>query len=194
METSWSYINMLAVVAILLYWEAREILTSKADKKKGNHAKIHRWAIRLLLPVGGFVLIIQLLGFDPFAVSLSEPLNETLWLGGQTVFWLGIFIGVWARETIGKHWAHAAEYQILDDHKLITEGPYKYIRHPIYTALFAIFLGTQLITPSWFSLLLIPLYLYIRWQAQKEEKLLSSVFSGSYSDYQKKTGRLFPKL
>lgn len=188
------FIHAVAVLLVLLYWEAREIFTSIADKKKGQHGALPRLLIRLILPVVGAGIILQLLGLVPAAVALPEVFEEPLRILGQLVFWGGFLLAFWARETIGRHWAHAAEYQVVKSQDLVTDGPYAYIRHPIYTALFAIFLGAQMLTSTWLILLTPLLYWFIHWQASKEEELLIKKFKKKYRDYQAGTGMILPRI
>ena len=187
-------LNALGVVGVLAYWEHKELKTSRADKSAGKHSKPVQIAIRLLLPVAGGLMVLQLFGFDPFLFDIGAGAMLSLYIIGQVIFWAGVILGVWARETIGKHWAHAAEYQILKEHELITSGPYMRIRHPIYTALFAIFFGTQLIVGSSFILLSLPLLWFVYWQAGKEEAILSETFGYKYHRYRKHTGQILPKI
>ena len=80
------------------------------------------------------------------------------------------------------------------DHRLITSGPYGYIRHPSYTGYFLMFVGLFL---TWFNLIAaipllgIPGYVSI---AKKEESMLELRFGSAYTEYQRRTGRFFPKL
>jgi protein-S-isoprenylcysteine O-methyltransferase Ste14 len=185
-----------AIIGILAYWEIREVFTSHADKRRSKHPRTAKIAMRMLLPLIGVLLIGQLVT----EASLSVPLNVTdttetiVELIGAVIFWSGIACAVWSRETLGKHWAHAADYQIVPGQTLVTHGPYRWVRHPMYTALLAIFTGVQVMLASWLVILSLPLYGVMVWQGRKEEVLLTEAFGHTYRAYQKRTGMIWPRL
>lgn len=189
-----NYVGAAAVAAVLLYWEVRELLTSKADKRRGFHSRSRRLAIRLLLPAAGGLIIWQLAYSDPLPLALPETIRSVAMAIGQIIFWSSVALAFWSRETIGRHWAHAAEYQVVSEQELVTNGPYRYMRHPIYTALLGIFTGAQLWLSSWLLLLSLPLYAFIRWQAAREEELLADTFGQEYERYRRSAGMVLPKL
>jgi protein-S-isoprenylcysteine O-methyltransferase Ste14 len=84
----------------------------------------------------------------------------------------------------------------MKEQTLITSGPYRFIRHPIYTAFLLILSSTLLISSNW----LIGLFwagmtiLEIISRISFEESLMMEYFGDQYREYLKKTGRIFPKL
>ncbi len=86
-------------------------------------------------------------------------------------------------------------FSILTQARLhVQEGPYRWIRHPLYVGESLATLGFFLIAPSWFNLVSTFLFLVLqRYRAGVEEQKLSSAFS-SYVDYQKRTGAYFPRV
>ncbi len=80
------------------------------------------------------------------------------------------------------------------DHRLVTWGPYKYIRHPYYTGYFLMFIGWSILwlKPSAIlPILSIPTIIYV---AGEEEKLLVKRFGDKYIEYAEKTGKFLPKM
>ena len=74
--------------------------------------------------------------------------------------WTGVGLGVlnlplliWVHHTLGKHWS--TNLQLRQSHALITEGPYRWVRHPMYMALFSFFVGLALISASWLIVVLV---------------------------------------
>lgn len=103
----------------------------------------------------------------------------------------GFFIFNWSVIVRGRY---AVSWNMPKDHKLITTGPYRYIRHPSYLGFFLMFIGLPLLLSNPFSLIpLIAIPGYYRATAH-EERLLTERFGNEYQEYQKKTGRFFPKL
>ncbi len=77
---------------------------------------------------------------------------------------------------------------------LITTGPFKYIRHPIYTAILLMALGIGFYAASYFKLMVAgALYFLFFYKSKYEEKMLQVKYP-SYKYYMKQTGRFFPKL
>ena len=103
---------------------------------------------------------------------------------------LGTFLFIWsvvARDRYSVSWEMPAEQ------RLVTWGPYQYVRHPSYLGYFLMFFGFFLIWPSLLSILpwlAIPGYYHLTFE---EEKLLTRRFGDEYLEYRKRTGRLLPK-
>ena len=98
-----------------------------------------------------------------------------------------------AMSTLGKQWSLAA--RLVEGHDLVTTGPYRLVRHPIYTGMFGMLLGTALALSQWPALLaasgvfLSGTLLRVR----AEEKLLLAAFGDAYRDYCLAVPALFPR-
>jgi protein-S-isoprenylcysteine O-methyltransferase Ste14 len=105
----------------------------------------------------------------------------------------GAALLVWAAVVLGRFFVHDAA--VLQDHALITSGPYRFIRHPIYTGYLALLLGTGVAMLNVWLLLLWPLsFLGILVQAGSEERLLGTRFGEDYERYVGRTGQLVPRF
>jgi protein-S-isoprenylcysteine O-methyltransferase len=112
-------------------------------------------------------------------------LGLAIGLGGAAVL-------VWASASLGRFLVHEAA--ILPDHFLITTGPYRFVRHPIYAGYLALLLGSALALLNVWLLLLWPFSLVgILIQAGSEERLLGSKFGQAYRGYAGRTGQLLPR-
>lgn len=82
------------------------------------------------------------------------------------------------------------------DHKLITHGPYHWVRHPMYTTLFLMGLGWFLLTTNWFVgvPLMVGIVLVILSRVNSEESMLLDIFGDEYLEYMQHTGRFFPSF
>ncbi len=125
------------------YWVITKI---KADKEKPKTQKLSFGKLlKRAIPLGvGVLIAVQLLG-----VTLL-PFQNNLFIQtiGFVVVVIGIGIAMIARYTLGTNWAHAAEFQIRQNHTLITQGIYQYIRHPIYIGMFLSTVGAELVAGS----------------------------------------------
>ncbi len=104
---------------------------------------------------------------------------------GATAFTL------WARWVLGTMWAAVAE--IKEGHQLHTEGPYRITRHPIYTGLMCMLIGSLLINGFgiWVLYFIVGLIAVIV-KASSEERLLKETFGEQYTQYQHSVPRLIP--
>jgi len=118
----------------------------------------------------------------------------------DSVRFLGLVVGlcgavvlVWASASLGSFMAHEAA--IFQNHALITSGPYRFVRHPVYSGYLALLLGSGLGMLNVWLLLFWPLSLLgILVQAGSEERLLQSKFGQTYQDYAARTGQLVPRF
>jgi protein-S-isoprenylcysteine O-methyltransferase Ste14 len=120
----------------------------------------------------------------PFVLPLSRKILGSFgMIAGTWITFAGIVLVV-----LGWHKIHKAE-------GLVTDGLYKYIRHPQYTGLFLIMLGWILHFPTLLTLIIFPvLAVAYYWLARKEERELEKVFAGEYRKYKAQTPRFFPRL
>jgi protein-S-isoprenylcysteine O-methyltransferase Ste14 len=104
---------------------------------------------------------------------------------------IGYSLFLWSVIVRGRY---ATSWAMRDNHKLVTWGPYRYVRHPSYLAYFLMFTGLIAIWPSWLTLIpLVAVPSYFR-VTLEEERLLEQRFGSQYLNYQKKTRRFIPRL
>lgn len=110
---------------------------------------------------------------------------------GVLIYLLALAWVYWAFSTLGKQ--HSAEVTIQNHHDLITEGPYRWIRHPMYLGLIVFPAGAGLVFGSWIGLAL-PLLLVglFVWRIADEERLMHQEFGDRWSAYCRRTWRLIP--
>lgn len=99
----------------------------------------------------------------------------------------------WAQRSLGSNVSPTVITK--ENHQLVTNGPYQYIRHPLYTAGFLFFIAMALAAGSWFLLLVIAIATPVLLaRTPKEEARLLEHFGEEYRRYQEQTGRFFPRL
>jgi protein-S-isoprenylcysteine O-methyltransferase Ste14 len=127
-------------------------------------------------------------------LNWSTGIDLVLQAAGLGLWALGIAVGVWAAQAIGGYGAFSG---VTVDHHLVSDGPYRHVRHPIYTALIAIAVGTTLVFRSYLLLGVAAVSIVAHlWWAAAEEKLLSSPegLGDDYRTYASRTGRFLPKV
>jgi protein-S-isoprenylcysteine O-methyltransferase Ste14 len=99
-----------------------------------------------------------------------------------------------AVRTLGKQWAVAA--RLVEGHKLITSGPYRFVRNPIYTGMLGMLIATGLAMEHWTALIvaivLFMVGLVIR--VRREEKLLRAAFGKEFEDYAVRVSAVLPGI
>ena len=169
-----------------IYWE----LASKNSKPAASSESIFSRAFHMALLNAGLLLLIL-------------PISGLTWrvLPAARIFpWLGLAIeiagfalAVWARRALGSNWS--GEVRIAADHQLVRSGPYRLIRHPIYTAMLTMSLGILLVSGQAHALLgwLLILLAYIR-KIRMEEAALTSAFGDAFTAWQRDSWLLLPRV
>lgn len=110
---------------------------------------------------------------------------------GMVVSFVGFVFMNWSIMVLGKQFS--VDVTIRENHVLITNGPYAYIRHPRYLGIIVFFIGIPIIFLSWISLsLTFLLVIVLLWRIGDEEKLMHDEFKQDWDDYKKRTYSLIP--
>ena len=109
---------------------------------------------------------------------------------GAILVLFGTFIAIWARVTLGGNWS--SRVTLKEDHELIERGPYRVVRHPIYSALLLMILGTAILAGQVGGFVALVICFCGFWvKLRQEEALLTKHLSG-YSGYIRRTNALVP--
>lgn len=110
---------------------------------------------------------------------------------GIFLTFIGLVIAVTARKTLAGNWSSTLD--VKEEHKLITTGIYQYMRHPIYTGVLLMLLGTLCAFLSFneFIIFFCATLLFI-FRMRQEEALMTKTFPKDYPAYKKRTKRLIP--
>jgi protein-S-isoprenylcysteine O-methyltransferase Ste14 len=147
-----------------------------------------------LLGMIGFASVI-LYAVNPNWLAFAN-LSFPVWLrwAGVGMALIGFALLQWAQVSLGKSWSDTP--RMMKEQTLITSGPYRTIRHPIYTA-FILILGSTLFISSngliglcWAGMTVLEVASRIGF----EESLMLEYFGDQYREYMKRTGRLLPKV
>lgn len=149
---------------------------------------------RVLLGVVSLTLVpIYLFYFSPLLDSFVVAVPSWVrWLG-NAVLATGVALFTWSHSALGRSWSVGVE--IADDQRLVTSGPYRWVRHPMYSSLLVMAVGLLLATAN--PIVALP-YLgaiaatYIE-RVGDEERLMLRAFGDDYARYMATTGRLLPR-
>jgi len=149
----------------------------------------------VLLGLAGIVMLIPLVYVFSSVLDFADYvlLNWIGWIG-VVLFGLAIWLLWRSHADLGRNWTPTLG--IRDEHRLVTKGVYKYIRHPMYAAHWLWAIAQVLILHNWiagysFLVVAVPLYLL---RVNDEEQMMLEQFGEEYRAYMERTGRMVPCL
>lgn len=123
--------------------------------------------------------------------TVAVPLPTAVRWAALVFSLLGLFGIAWVHATLGRHFSDRLNLQ--SEHTLITAGPYRYVRHPMYSFLFVFFLASAVLSANALIALCSLLLIANIWvRITHEEKMLRDHFGQTFNDYAAKTPRLIP--
>lgn len=136
------------------------------------------WSVRRPL----FTPIVQV-GF-PLDIGLAVT-TIILLIGSLWITWAAIRL-------LGKQWSLTA--RLVTEHLLITDGPYRIVRHPIYTGMLGMLIAAGLAASYWvaFTVALVVFLLGTSIRIRSEERLLREAFGRAYEEYAEKVPAIIP--
>jgi protein-S-isoprenylcysteine O-methyltransferase Ste14 len=142
--------------------------------------------------IGWYLLFTDRVIF-PWAQSRMFPRSAAFEGMAVALTAAGIGLAIWARFYLGQNWSSAVTIKM--DHTLIRSGPYRFVRHPIYSGLLLAVAGTALARGRPIGVIAIALFwLAFRIKLQLEEEFMRKTFGAEYDLYASSTGALVPKL
>lgn len=160
---------------------------------RGNKPTAYRlnptWRILALLVLAGLFWAIRARP-EFFSRRLYAP-TETLRWTGALVCAAGVGLAIWARHTLGSNWSGSPT--IKEGHELVETGPYRFVRHPIYTGILVAVIGTGIGSGQAKHLFILAVSAALLWVKLKvEESLMLRQFPQAYPDYMNRTKALIP--
>jgi len=135
------------------------------------------------------VVFVLLRAFRTTGLPVHSPVLKGV---GVALFVVGLAVAVWARIYLGRNWGMPMSEK--DEPELVTSGPYRFVRNPIYTGLLLAVLGTALATNLVALVAFVVLGAYFVYSARVEEGILATAFPTTYPSYRARTKLLIPFL
>ena len=182
------YFIIFCILIQITFWIITAFYTKKTSENKGG------WTMRIIaLIVVGVIIFLrkQISIFIPVMDDIFYTRSLTSGIIADIIVLFGVIIMILARIILGKNWS--ANVTFKENHELIMSGPYKYVRHPIYSGLLLIILGIAIYSGYFAGFLLFVIFFFgAYYKGIKEEKLLIEHFGQNYVEYKKKVKALIP--
>lgn len=184
-----SLVTIVSVASIVMFMAVAQVSRIRGVARRGETLARSR----------GLAHYVAYFFFVPYLVIALRPgleldVPEPLRWAGLALVVLGVAFALWAIATLGRH--YDLELEVHRDHELVRSGPYRFVRHPVYTGLGLHFAGACLATGNLLliagTLLVTYPALYLR--AKTEERLLRERFGAAYDEYARRVGMLVPLL
>jgi protein-S-isoprenylcysteine O-methyltransferase Ste14 len=114
------------------------------------------------------------------------------WITGVAIAAIGVAVAIWARMILNTNWSGVVA--LKSGHELIRKGPYRWIRHPIYTGILMAMIGTAMVrnqVRGWIGFAIEFATFYFK--ARKEEQFLRREFGAGFEEHSRHTGMFLPK-
>ena len=184
---------LIILVGLIIFWGVSlQNVLSKRNKQatpQSSSPMSLGFILALLGSLGMFSEAMALIALDVtghFIIDLG--LIQVL---GMILFFAGCLLHAWSVIVRGRY---AVSWSMSEEQKLITYGPYAFVRHPSYLAYMLMVIGVTAVWQMWFTLIpwvVIPGYYLV---SKKEEGLLLAHFGDKYRRYMEKVGAFIPKL
>jgi protein-S-isoprenylcysteine O-methyltransferase Ste14 len=183
-----AFVVSLCVVTILI-----SILINFTEARTDSAEKEKRSIVATNTMIGFFIALFLILRFRVGTYSIHPMVQDVLTVFGLIILILGAIVNIKGRFALGSNWSdHIKMYQ---GHTLVTQGVYRFVRHPLYASLIWMFYASGVIYHNYGAMLATTFIFmpFMHYRAGQEEKLLTERFP-EYNDYVKSVGRFFPRL
>ena len=183
-------IVLLLWIAWLVYWGKSAANVKPAIR---HESKWSRASYIIPILIASILLSIPPSPRGGFLFSRFLPPGIDAYWPGVILIVAGLGFTVWARQRLGRNWSGTV--QVKQDHQLISDGPYRFVRHPIYTGILVAFLGTAAIIGHWGAILAVLIAFGSFWRKLTlEERFMRETFGSAYEEYRGRTAALIPHL
>lgn len=187
--------NVICFIFILsMAWFISELLLGIFKRSEDDYAqKVDRYSFRLLW-VTIMIAVISGVSVGLSGVGLIGHVGYRLSILGMSLMVIGLVIRWTAVLTLRRYFT--VDVAIVEGHKIVQSGLYKYIRHPAYTGSLLTFLGLGLSFSNWLApiIIVVPVLLAFLYRIRVEEAVLIRAFGDDYKAYMRRTWRLIPFL
>lgn len=169
--------------ALMLY-----VTLTSIGVKRDTHTHLGQSFLLMFALVAAFVLP----HLPPFGFVNFAPVNPLVTTIGLALTLAGMALFVAGRQSLGRNWSQTVSAK--QDHELVESGPYRFVRHPMYSGGIIATLGSVLVAGGAFVFLLVFLVPLFLWRVVAEDRLMAQQFPTEYPGYTRRTKALVPFL
>jgi protein-S-isoprenylcysteine O-methyltransferase Ste14 len=176
-------------IVLVAVWVVGAFMTRQTARQQTSNSRLWQMGIVLL---GMWLLFGQGTGFA-WMDEAAFPMTEIVTIAGLATTLAGVAFAIWARATLGANWSGVITVKV--GHNLVRRGPYRIVRHPIYTGLLIAVAGTALTYGSIRGILSLPIVAFGLWlKTLTEERFMVQEFGEEYLCYKREVRALVPFL
>ena len=185
---------VLGVVAvslpILSVWRSR---TAVHGRRSGSNAGVLRWPAVFVLAATYVAVGIVL--WKPIPTEFDASLQFTLVLLGSLLYFPGVMLYSWGFVTLGTMFGVSSNMaaELHEDHRLVDDGPYAIVRHPMYMGVLLAAFGALLIFRTWAMIIYAASALVVIGRGSREDDLLAAEFGEQWHSYADRVPAWVPK-
>jgi len=183
--------SLIILAIVVIFYGVDSLLIRHFDQRRA-YGSSRNWGYTAIAVPCAIFLIVQPALFPGLGIRTQAWWSLALQIIGLLLLVAAFALYWWGRWHLGQFYGERVEIQ--PGQYLVTDGPYKYIRHPLYTAYFSMAIAMLFINPS-LPMLLVVIYAFVDFSmaTRREEKLLVEKLPG-YADYLARTPRYLPRL
>jgi protein-S-isoprenylcysteine O-methyltransferase len=185
-----------SLLAAILFWASLGvwILAGRRGRRGAREVRRDRGTVALIVGSIGLAIGLGRAAAD-FVPALAIPGPRWVpFVLGLLLVWTGVGLALWATRTLGRFYRPVVT--IYEDHEVVTTGPYRHVRHPIYAGAMVVMVGVGIALGNWLSLIvcvLLPLAAYVV-RIRVEEVALEDALGDRYRSYEQGKARLVPGI
>jgi protein-S-isoprenylcysteine O-methyltransferase Ste14 len=189
--------HLTFVSTFLVFTLIRAFYHRRATQSQGKieyrEGRLHR-GLRLVTGIPFMIFFFAYMAWPGIGAWAVIPLPEWARWTGAALSILCLPVIWWVQRSLGSNFS--TTLHVRQEHTLVTQGPYRWVRHPMYTVLFAWIAGFTLLTANWFigGVPLAAFLAIVATRIRNEEAVMVEKFGDEYKQYMQQTGRFLPKL
>jgi protein-S-isoprenylcysteine O-methyltransferase Ste14 len=187
--------EIIWLAGIVGWYVIRHPYARRSKKQAVSHSLMDRreWTLLIVATLGLAVIPVLCLATG-LAAGLDRPFIPALAWIGLPVMVLALWLFYRSHADLGNNWS--ASLKVRQSHLLVTNGIYRYIRHPMYASFFLLGLAQFLLLPNWLAggAGLVGALILFAFRVRREEEMMLQRFGAEYSAYVDGTKRIVPWL
>jgi protein-S-isoprenylcysteine O-methyltransferase Ste14 len=175
--------------AFVVIWLVWAIGTKKTQTREGLRSRIPYVVLNI---AGFYVMFSHDVAYSWMRLRILPP---DPWINnlGVAITAAGLLFAIWARAYLGRNWSGTVTVKV--GHQLVRSGPYRWVRHPIYSGMILAMLGTAITRGQLRGLVaVVLLWIGFTMKLRIEERFMTTTFGPEYEEYSRTTGAILPRL